>query len=146
MIRLKPPGPDPKPDKKRKITYKCSDGTRVTQDQIDRMLTAARKIMRNNATSSKCKAYPDLEANDFDHTISQSRCKELGKTELIWNPDNMEFSSRIAHMEWERYRSGVFEEHQNVVRRMLFVKKHDPEGFEKRYQQLSNYRIMKAVK
>lgn len=145
MIRLTPPGPNLKPEtkKKRKITYKCSDGTRVTQDQIDRRRT---KLYANMPTMKRCAAYPHLMANDHDHTISQARCKTLGKTELIWDPDNVEFSSRIAHKEWESYRGKDFEDHQNVVRRMLFVRKHDPEGFEKRYQQLSNYRIMKALK
>ena len=145
MIRLKPTGPCPKPEtkKKRKITYKCSDGTRVTQDQIDRKRT---KLYANMPTMQRCAAYPDLMANEHDHTISQFRCKQLGKTELIWDPDNVEFSSRIAHNEWESYRGKDFEDHQNVVRRMKYVKKHDPEGFEKRYQQLSNYRIMKALK
>jgi len=92
-----------------------------------------------------CEAYPELLAVDHDHTISQARCKQLHKTELIWNPDGIEFSSRIAHSEWESYRSGRFEEHANVIKRMLFVKKHDPEGFRKRYMHLSNYKIQKAV-
>lgn len=143
MIRLTQPGPDPKVKRKRKITYKCSDGTRVGQDQIDRRLT---KLYANMPTQKRCSAYPLQMANDHDHTISQARCKQLGKTELIWDPDNIEFSSRISHMEWESYRSGKFEEHQNVIRRMKYVKMHDPEGFEKRYQHLSNYRIMKALK
>lgn len=127
----------------KKIRYRCSDGTMVTQDTIDRK---RREVYRTMMERSRCSAYPWEMANDHDHTISQARCKKLGKTELIWDTNNIELTCREAHKEWESYRSGIFETHDNIIRRMLYVKKHDPENFEKRYQCLSNYRIMKELK
>ena len=95
--------------------------------------------------SRSCDAYPTKEWVDHDHTIAQQRCKHLNKTELIWDPQNIEFSSRQAHTEWEN-KSHACEDHKNFIKRMLFVKLQDPEMFEKRYQRLSNYEVMKALK
>jgi len=103
--------------------YTCSNGDRVTQATINRRLTECYKRMGDPRLP-----YPV----DHDHTISQARCKTLHKTELIWSPDNIEFSSREKHTEWEGYKSGKFAFHENVVNRMFFVKKHDREGFMKR--------------
>ena len=92
-----------------------------------------------------CQCCQQEIAVDHDHTISQARCKTLHKTELIWDSDNWSSSCRECHKEWESYKSGRFEEHKNVIQRMLFVKEHDPEGFRKRYAHLSNYKVMKAL-
>lgn len=135
--------PDPKVKKKRSPTYKCSDGTRVTQSQIQTRLSNVYKIME---IQHNCTAYPNLQANDHDHTISQARCKQLHKTELIWDINNIEFSSRLAHNEWESYKSGEFEEHENCYSRMIFTKKHDQERFEKRMQNLSDYQLIKRLR
>jgi hypothetical protein len=148
--------PQPKEEKKEKSRtaikkvsnvnkYRCSDGHIVSQRFINSRLSSMRirMIMENELM---CQAYPSEKANDFDHTISQKRCKQLGKTELIWSPENISISSRLAHAEWECYASGAFEEHTNVVERMLFVKARDTEMFEKRFQRLSNYKVMKALK
>jgi hypothetical protein len=128
--------------KHKSATYKCSNGQRINQAQIDSKL---RKTYQEMGVQRHCSAYPDMEAHDHDHTISQARCKQLGKTELIWDPDNIEFSSRTAHQEWERYRSGRFEEHKNVVKRMLFVKKHDREKYWLRIDHISTYTIIKEL-
>jgi hypothetical protein len=136
--------PQPKPEKKpknkatiKKVSnvkkYRCSDGTIVSQVYINQMLSANVPVHPNWLI-------------DRDHTISQKRCKELNKTELIWSLDNVVYSLRDIHKEWECYASGAFEEHTNVVERMLFVKEHDPEMFEKRFQRLSNYKVMKAIR
>ena len=149
--------PQPKPVKKPKSNNslkkvsskknnKCSDGSMVSQQFINSKLSKLRKSISKKIESKRCEAYPQLEANDLDHTISQKRCKHLGKSELIWDVKNMSISSREAHIEWENFASGEFEDHNNVIKRMLFVKKHDPEMFEKRYQRLSNYKIMIALK
>lgn len=138
--------PDPKKQaKKRIVTYKCSDGTRVTQGQIDRRRSKAYEQM-HDPSITQCAAYPFISWNDHDHTISQARCKQLGKTELIWDVQNIEFSSRLAHNEWESYGSGCFEEHANVLTRMLYLKRHDPERFEKRMHHISDYTLMKLLR
>lgn len=119
------------------IKYYCSNGDRVSQATINRRLSQCYRKMGNPGFPSH---------RDHDHTISQARCKQLHKTELIWDQYNIEFSERQTHTEWESYRSGSFEEHSNVIKRMLFVKKHDREGFMKRFLCLSNYKVMEAVK
>ena len=147
--------PQPKPVKavKAKSTIKkvsakpkffCSNGDIVSQLNINNRLADMRKDMMIKDLLTICQAY-QIEANDFDHTISQKRCKELNKTELIWNPDNISISSRLAHTEWENYASGEFEDHKNVVIRMKYVKLHDHEMFQKRFNRLSNYNIMKQL-
>lgn len=146
--------PQPKPEKKDKKTkritaisdkkkFYCSDGSKVSQKDINDNL---KKLYATMPLTANCEAYPHLKANDHDHTISQARCKQLRKTELIWDRDNIALSSRLAHMEWESYRNRRFEEHKNVLQRMLYMKKHDPEGFEKRFQHLSDYKLMQALK
>ena len=74
MITTKPYTPDPKPTKrKRNITYKYSDGTRVTQSQIDSRRKAIYRQMDAKLTGKakyRCAAYPLLNWNDHDHTIS----------------------------------------------------------------------------
>jgi hypothetical protein len=102
------------------------------QRMIKEGLTIAYALMDSSRFSLRCDAYPTLQWDDHDHTISQKRCKELGKTELIGDYENIEYSSRKAHMEWESYKSGLFVKHANFDRRMAFVKEHDPEGWEKR--------------
>ena len=122
--------------------FTTSTGERVSQATIDRR----RKEAYQNAWKiTVCECCHEEMATDHDHSISQARCKQLHKTELIWDADNWSASCRECHSEWESYRSGKFEDHKNVVKRMLFVKKHDPQGFEKRRQHLSNYKVMKAI-
>lgn len=48
--------------------------------------------------------------------------------------DNIVYSSRKAHAEWESYKSGLFRNHANYKERMEFLKEHDPEGYQKRIQ------------
>lgn len=113
-------------------TYLCSNGMRITQSTIDRNLSKAYRDKHEGQPRAMCEAYPGEVANDNDHTISQKRCKELGKTELIWNPNNFVSSSRKAHKEWENWKSGAWIDHNNAAERMAFMKKEDPEGYQKR--------------
>lgn len=117
------------------------------QNEIDIILSATYKVMdafrKEIGLLGKCDAYPDEEPDmgiiDHDHTISQKRCKELGKIELIWDFDNIVYSSRKAHMEWESYKSGLFMNHANFKERMEFLKEHDPEGYQKRKQVVDSF-------
>lgn len=84
------------------------------------------------ANQTHCSGCQSCYWDDHDHTISQKRCKELGKPELITNVDNFEYSCRQCHTEWESYKSGEFIKHKNFERRMAFVKLHDPEVWERR--------------
>lgn len=153
--------PDPKPEKKTKIAskiknvsnkdkYFCSDGERVSQEYINKMLKKTYALIDylrlNSENPKQCDAYPYLNWNEHDHTISQQRCKQLHKTELIWSIDNIEFSSRLAHTEWERLKSGLWEDHENCIKRMKYVALHDSETFEKRMAAMSDYQKMKFLR
>lgn len=134
--------PQPKPEKREKKKpqpikakgsqrYRTSTGELYTQAQIDVRLT---KSYNNNPypSESHCKCCHKNRAEDHDHTLSARRCKILKKTELIWDSDNWSLSCRECHMAYESYKSGQFTKHYNFIERMLFLKEHDPEGFNSR--------------
>lgn len=107
----------------------CSDDTRVSQATIDRRYAEARaKKYAGVTTTLPCESCGQ-PGNDNDHTIAQARCKVIGKTELIWNPDNFPWSCRVCHKQWENFKSGEWLLHGNCSERLLFLKEHDPEGF-----------------
>ena len=116
-----------------------SNGLTVTQNQIE---TKLKKTYQNMPLLWTCECCGEQRAQDHDHTISRARCKSIGKTELIWDENNVSQSCRECHRDWESYRNGRFEDHQNVKKRMLYVKRHDLENFEKRMQHLNNYKLI----
>ena len=144
----------PKPEKKAKKQsaipkvsrtpkFECSNGEKINQGQINDRLHTAYRL--HKPADLLCQCCGELLADDHDHTISQARCKNLHKTQLIWDYNNWSYSCRTCHMEWESYAGGDFEDHKNVVERMLYIKKHDPEGFQKRKARISNYQILEAI-
>lgn len=129
-----------KDPKQWKNTYSCSDGEKMTEEKVRGMLKTCINFMDDRRKAANislflCDAYNmRMAVIDHDHTIAKARCKELGKTELIWDEDNIEYSSRQAHQEWESYKDGAFLNHRNFEKRMNFLKIHDPEMYEKRIQ------------
>jgi hypothetical protein len=110
--------------------YLCSDGTYVTQSQINnRYRWSKEKKYAGITTTLLCEGCQKETGNDNDHTIAQARCKVIGKTELIWNPKCYVWSCRKCHHEWENFKSGEWVRHKNVEERLRFLKEHDPEGF-----------------
>lgn len=84
-------------------TYKCSDGSKVTQAQIDRNIRKAKEQLIENCIDKygyvfcqKCKQN-DCKPVDCSHNKSVDRCKKEGKTELSWSLDNMELIGRNCH-------------------------------------------------
>jgi hypothetical protein len=109
--------------------YQCSDGTFVTQSQIDRRYKQAREEKYAGVFGTlPCEACGQ-PSHDNDHTIAQRRCKDIHKAELIWHPDNFPRSCRICHRQWESYQSGDWLEHRNAAERLAFLKEHDHEGY-----------------
>lgn len=115
--------------------YITSNGERVTQTQINSRLARAKHGSIRNYIC-ECFGMP-FHAHDLDHTISQQRSKQIHKTELIWDENNWSWSSREAHMQWESFKSGQFQDHLNFKKRMEFVAKHDPVGFNMRCNYLT---------
>ena len=67
------------------------------------------------------------------HTISQKRCKQIGKPELIWDAANIEIEcfgdKDCCHDKWER---GVILEKwelDSFFTKIKYIEKHDPEGY-----------------
>lgn len=85
------------------------------------------------------------EIATHDHTVSQKRCKELHKTELIWDEENIKFSCIKCHNEWESYKSGKFSEHRNVLARMIYTLEHDREGFLKRLPHIKDNELKEEL-
>lgn len=124
-------------------TYLTSTGERLTERQIRTRYTHEKKgwLMKY-----VCECCESRQVGDPDHTISQSDCKNrLGKTELIWNEQNVSWSCRTCHQEWESYRDGKFSYHKNAYDRMVFTALHDREGFMKRWFCITNPELKKEL-
>ena len=72
-------------------TFECSDGTKVTQADInslrDKMYNIADAV--NHHTRQVCSGCHIEFATCHAHIIAQARCKVLRKTELIWDKNNI---------------------------------------------------------
>jgi hypothetical protein len=110
--------------------YKTSDGRKVSQATIMRNLSISYQRYPEMHPCEACGG----EATEHSHIISQARCKLLHKTELIWSRENWFFSCRSCHMEWEAIKGGRWINFNNVTRLLAVLKRHDPEGYEKRMQ------------
>ena len=84
-------------------TYKCSDGSKVTQAQIDRNIRKAKELLIQSCIDrygyvycQKCKQN-DCKPVDCSHNKSIRQCKNEGKTELCWSLNNMELIGRNCH-------------------------------------------------
>jgi len=119
-----------------------SEGNKYTDQQVKRKLSNERKDW---LIKMWCECCGKAQANDFDHTISQARCKTLHKAELIWTRNNGSFSCRKCHMEWESYKDGKFSHHKNAYSRMLFTAIHDTEGFKKRFLYITNKQLASSL-
>lgn len=123
--------------------YTTSTGARVTQRDINRHLSATYKGMMVKYCCEACGTTNEIATHD--HTISQKRCKELHKTELIWEEKNIKFSCIPCHNEWESYKSGEFTHHRNVEDRMSYTLTHDEQGFMARIDHITNEEIKERL-
>lgn len=89
-------------------TYLCSDGTRVTQAQIDRNIHKAKEQLIENCIDEfgyvfcqVCKEN-DCKPVDCSHNKSVDKCKKEGKTELCWSLDNMKLRGRYCHKIYDK--------------------------------------------
>ena len=84
-------------------TYKCSDGTRLKQSVIERLITKAKKeklrqfIDENDYIfCEECKINNSFKF-DCSHDLSVKKCKEQGKTELSFDVNNITILCRTCH-------------------------------------------------
>lgn len=67
--------------------YTCSNGEKVTEVTIKARLSKAYKEFYLFEPLGKCEGCNDV-AVCTAHILPRSVCKHLGKTELIWSPNN----------------------------------------------------------
>lgn len=116
-------------------TYLCSDGRRVTKQEINRnYVKVCREIELERPKVCEGTGRTDLPLS-FSHTISRSRCQQIGKTELIWDKANIEVESmqepcskpEAAHNTWSDAPLEDKKKLLNFERKLEYIKKHDPE-------------------
>lgn len=117
--------------------YRCSDGSYVTQSQINqRYANCIEKIKEEREPICQGSGVRDFPLS-FSHTISRKRCKEIGKSDLVYDPDNIEVEGYheptsnpiAAHNIWE---TGTW--HQKVKllnwnRKISYILYNDPEQY-----------------
>ena len=108
--------------------YETSTGERVSQQTIERRRSAAYKEYYGADRSRSTCEETGLPSEGSSHIISQKRCKQLRKTELIWNPENFFPALNSVNSRWENNDSTL----KNYWKYMEVVKKYDPEGYNKR--------------
>lgn len=63
------------------------------------------------------------------HTISQKRCKEIGKPELIWDKANIEIecfgNENYCHEKWERGTSREKRLMKNYIKKLEYLMRYD---------------------
>lgn len=116
-------------------TYRCSNGERVTQVEIDkRYKEICDQIDLERERYCEATGRTDLPLS-HSHTISRKRCKELGKTELVWNKDNLFLesmgSSDSGHVIWEHGDLDSKKKLFNFERKLAYIKIHDQEAYQK---------------
>lgn len=144
-----------KPNKKTKISsvsstqrYRCSDGQLVSQREININLKLVKELI-SQVRVPMCQGSGrwDVPLSN-SHTISVARCKELGKTELIWDEENIELEGweaptsnpTMAHNIWENGTIKQKVQLLNFERKLQYIAKHDPEQFIKLKLQIDELR------
>lgn len=115
-------------------TYLCSDGTRVTQAQIDGRYKDT-ILLIDQERDAKCES---CKRNDkplsHSHIISRKRAKELGKTELIWDDMNILlecYGNRKSCHETTEKGLLFCKEHYTFELKKEMIKEYDKEAFNK---------------
>lgn len=112
-----------------------SDGEAINHDVAMRRYSAALAHKHGGRSGfGPCGGCLERQAVHNDHTIPKARCKHIRKAELIYAEDNFVDSCEICHQQWESYQSGDWLNHKNCEERLRFLKKHDPEGYQKRVE------------
>jgi len=103
-----------------------SDGNAYTQRDIDRKRSEAYRDKYQTNPVFFCEGCGG-RAQCSAHIVPQSRCKKLGKTELIWSHDNIFPSCNRCNDIAENVSSEAITKLRNYQRIKEFLQKHDPE-------------------
>ena len=112
-----------------KNSYLCSNGDRVTESQIQSLLSLSYKEKHFGEPTPVCEGCGHGKADDNSHIISKKRLKQLGKTELIWDQKSYCSYCRECHSTWESWKSSEYRKLHNIDYALDFLKSHDPEMY-----------------
>lgn len=108
--------------------YKTSTGEKVSQAAIEARLRQAYLDAGGYGLRCKgCGRYATCRA----HIIAKARCKQLGKTELIWNPINFFLSCYECNSAIESYKGTACAKLHNYEQCLEVLREHDPEMYQK---------------
>ncbi len=120
--------------------YRCSSGELVSQIEINKNLKEVYKYIDLDRLPicQGCNS-PHNPPLSHSHTISQARCKSLGKTELIWDEENIEIECFGApssnptecHNIWEVSNLEMKKTLFNFKKKLEYIKIHDQETYKK---------------
>lgn len=117
--------------KKKPNKFHCSDGTTVTQGEIDKKRSEAYRIKYQDNPNPIDEGFREKRAQCTAHIIAQARCKQLGKTELIWDIDNMFPATFESNQAIENPKGDVWMKLHNKDYCLSFIEKHDKELYAK---------------
>lgn len=85
-------------------SYRCSNGERFTQSQIERKITQAKGLALEKQLDDfdynfcyDCGKNAIATYLDCSHEISVKEAKESGRTELCWDVENIKIRCRSCH-------------------------------------------------
>lgn len=131
-----------------KNLFECSDGTNVTQAEINTLLRGCYYLMDRMGIGNRLTAFHCEGCGQFSHPIyhahiiPKARCKQLNKTELIWDKDNIFFSCNDCNTRSENVSSQAFIKLLNFERLKAYLEQEDPERASKiTYSQQEQHKI-----
>jgi len=115
--------------------FKCSDGTKVNQATINRLLSKSHvEIFWSHEFGMQlpreCKGCGQ-RCSSTAHIIPKARCKVLGKTELIWSIENQFPACFECNAAIENPKGHAWKSLKNAQKCLDFIKIHDPQLYQK---------------
>lgn len=113
------------------IVYVCSNGETVTQAEIDKRRGEAYRLKYQDNPCPIDEGFREQRAQCTAHIISQQRCKQIHKTELIWDIENMFAATHESNRAIENPKGQEWKKLKNLQYCLNFIEKHDPELYAK---------------
>lgn len=88
--------------------YRCSDGSKVTQEQLDRRIRKAKAKKLQEFLNKHGYIYcedchrNDCKPVDCSHDVSVNECKNSGRAELAYSVSNITLRGRACHAKYDK--------------------------------------------
>ena len=113
-----------------KNTAVTSDGERLTEGIIRQRYATSRRSKYGDQKVRKCHGC-GTDCTGNAHIIAKARCKQIGKTELIWDKGNYFPACSACNQAIENPNGKAWKSLMNIDYCLSFIKLHDPELFTK---------------